>query len=118
MHTHTIDDVLRLQRDLARIYECLEEAASEAGHFGLTGRQLIILAGMTDGASVGDIDAAAYSGKNISYNIQKLVERGYMTRGGNDLDRRLRPITRTDKGRDLAALVLRALAPAPAQEAA
>jgi len=46
-----------------------------------------------------------YLGANVSYNVKKLVEMGYLHHARSRVDRRSVRISLTDKGRDVHAIV-------------
>jgi len=46
-----------------------------------------------------------YLGSNVSYNLKKMVETGYIHHQRSDLDRRSVRVRLTDKGRQVSALV-------------
>ena len=46
-----------------------------------------------------------YAGSNVTYNVQKLVEAGYVQREPSETDRRVVFVKLTPKGRELAALL-------------
>lgn len=46
-----------------------------------------------------------YQGSNVSYNLKKLVEMGYLRHEKSDFDRRSVRISLTDKGNDLMELI-------------
>lgn len=46
-----------------------------------------------------------YQGSNVSYNLKKLVDSGYMHHKRCDVDRRSVRVSLTDKGREICALV-------------
>ena len=46
-----------------------------------------------------------YLGSNVSYNVKKLVEMGYMDHKRSRIDRRAVKLSLTDKGRDVHELV-------------
>jgi DNA-binding MarR family transcriptional regulator len=47
-----------------------------------------------------------YQGSNVSYNLKKLVELGYMHHQRSDIDRRSVRVRLTDKGRKVRALLM------------
>ena len=63
--------------------------------------------------NVGDNEVSAgelksrgfYQGSNVSYNLKKLVETGYMHHQRSDVDRRSVRVRLTDKGRKLRAMI-------------
>ncbi|HYM18060.1 MAG TPA: winged helix DNA-binding protein [Micropepsaceae bacterium] len=46
-----------------------------------------------------------YLGSNVSYNLKKLVESGYINHERSDVDRRSVHVSLTEKGREIRALV-------------
>ena len=46
-----------------------------------------------------------YQGSNVSYNLKKLVEMGYMHHQRSEIDRRSVRVRLTDKGRDVRGLI-------------
>ncbi len=56
--------------------------------------------------TAGELKARGYyQGSNVSYNLKKLVETGYMHHKKCDVDRRAVRVKLTDKGQELRALV-------------
>lgn len=77
------------------------------GEPDLTGGQAMIIYGL--GAETSTIGNVQYTGTNISYNIKKLHERGYISYTISAADRRRIIVALTDKGRKARDLMLQAL---------
>jgi DNA-binding MarR family transcriptional regulator len=52
-----------------------------------------------------------YQGSNVSYNLKKLVELGYMHHQRSEIDRRSVRVRLTEKGRHVRGLVVRPVRP-------
>ena len=90
--------------------KAIEDALDAARIEGLNAVQCRLLAGMADGQDVGTVLKVAYIGSNVSYNVRKLVELGYLNQTRSEHDRRSTKLTRTDKGNAIVALVHETLA--------
>ena len=71
--------------------------------------------------NIGDLELTAgelksrgyYQGSNVSYNLKKLVEMGYLHHQRSRMDRRSVRISLTDKGTEVADVVAARYLPAP-----
>ncbi|WP_207479531.1 MarR family transcriptional regulator [Arenibaculum pallidiluteum] len=100
-----IDQAEREYRDgMARIAERL----SELGLTDINAERALIVIRLGDRRmSVGEIEARGiYRGTNVSYNLQRLVDDGYVTRSQGSRDRRVCEVAITDKARRLIAALV------------
>ena len=74
---------------------------------GLTGQQaLVVLRLGAEEVPVGGL-STVYFGTNVSYNIARLEERGFITRTRSAVDKRLTIVALTEKGHEVRARLLK-----------
>lgn len=89
------------------LLDVLKDEFERLGWIDLNSVQALLLFNIgSEELSAGDLKSRGYyQGSNVSYNIKKLVEGGYLNHKKCDVDRRSVRISLTDKGREIAALV-------------
>lgn len=97
--------LLGLKRQVHALDEGLVEALRDRGHNELTADQALILVLMEDGRTPEWMAKNAYVGSNISYNLRKLIEHGFVTNERSTIDRRQLLFSRTPKGQEMAEVV-------------
>jgi len=96
-----------LRRTHRALLDVVEDALERAGIANVTATQALLLHGVADGSpKCGELYAAArYTGKNVTYSVNKLVALGLLERRQSAADRRGVNITLTGRGRIIHDLV-------------
>ena len=87
--------------------DMIKNELTDNGVDGLTGVQALLIFNIGNAEfTVGDlIGRKLYLGSNVTYNMNKLVEGGYIDRNQSDADKRCVRIKLTDKGKNVAKMV-------------
>lgn len=94
----------RIETTIKDVRTDLAEAVTGAGH-RLSAQQIIILGGMEDGWTASEIQSRGGSAlTNLSHNVNKLIEGGYLSGVPAPMDRRVITLQRTELGHAIAAL--------------
>ena len=105
---HGYLDVLSLIERLHRLLlDVIKDEFERVGHLELNAFQALLLYNIVDQElSAGELRSRGYyQGSNVSYNLKKLVEGGYMHHERSEVDRRAVRVRLTPKGQDLRAQV-------------
>ena len=96
--------VERLQR---RLQDVVKDEFDRQGNGELTATQALLLYNIGDQElSAGELkNRGYYLGSNVSYNLKKLVEMGYLHHQKSQMDKRSVRISLTQKGQQVAATV-------------
>ena len=96
--------VERLHR---RLLDVIKDEFDRAGRTDVNAVQALLLFNIGDGElTAGELRTRGYYlGSNVSYNLKKLVEMGYMHHQRSRMDRRSVRVSLTDKGRQVAGIV-------------
>ncbi|MCW5699085.1 MAG: winged helix DNA-binding protein [Rhodospirillales bacterium] len=100
-------EYLELTRSIERLHrrflDVLRSELNRLGKRDINGVQSLLLANIGDEEiAIRDlVERGYYQGSNVSYNIKKLAEMGYITQRRSDHDRRSVTIALTDKAREL-----------------
>mgnify|MGYP006277020703 CR=1 FL=1 len=107
----TSDTYLDLVKAIERMHrqslDTVKIALETSQHRDMTPVQAMMLVNLGGEAlSVGELGRrGAYVGSNISYNVKRMVENGYIVTERSELDRRTTVIRETEKGREVADLI-------------
>jgi DNA-binding MarR family transcriptional regulator len=98
--------VERLHR---RLLDVIKDEFDRAGRSDVNSVQALLLFNIGDAElTAGELRTRGYYlGSNVSYNLKKLVEMGYIHHQRSRMDRRSVRVSLTDKGREVAAIVAR-----------
>jgi DNA-binding MarR family transcriptional regulator len=98
--------VERLHR---RLLDVIKDEFDRAGRSDVNSVQALLLFNIGDAElTAGELRTRGYYlGSNVSYNLKKLVEMGYIHHQRSRMDRRSVRVSLTDKGRDVANVVAR-----------
>lgn len=96
--------VERLHR---RLLDVIKDEFERAGRSDVNAVQALLLFNIGDAElTAGELRTRGYYlGSNVSYNLKKLVEMGYIHHQRSRMDRRSVRVSLTDKGRDIAEIV-------------
>jgi len=96
--------VERLHR---RLLDVIKDEFDRRGRSDINSVQALLLYNIGDKElTAGELRTRGYYlGANVSYNVKKLVEMGYLHHARSRVDRRSVRISLTDKGRDVHAIV-------------
>jgi DNA-binding MarR family transcriptional regulator len=98
--------VERLHR---RLLDVIKDEFDRAGRSDVNAVQALLLFNIGDAElTAGELRTRGYYlGSNVSYNLKKLVEMGYIHHQRSRMDRRSVRVSLTEKGRDVASIVNR-----------
>lgn len=98
--------VERLHR---RLLDVIKDEFDRAGRSDVNAVQALLLFNIGDAElTAGELRTRGYYlGSNVSYNLKKLVEMGYIHHQRSRMDRRSVRVSLTEKGRDIATIVNR-----------
>ena len=96
--------VERLHR---RLLDVIKDEFDRRGRSDVNAVQALLLYNISDKElTAGELRTRGYYlGSNVSYNVKKLVETGYLHHARSRVDRRAVRISLTDKGRDIHEIV-------------
>src|SRR2546429_8062348 len=96
--------VERLHR---RLLDVIKDEFDRRGRADINSVQALLLYNISDKElTAGELRTRGYYlGSNVSYNVKKLVETGYLHHARSRIDRRAVRISLTDKGRDVHNIV-------------
>ncbi len=96
--------VERLHR---RLLDVIKDEFERAGRSDVNAVQALLLFNIGDAElTAGELRTRGYYlGSNVSYNLKKLVEMGYIHHQRSRMDRRSVRVSLTDKGREIASIV-------------
>ncbi len=96
--------VERLHR---RLLDVIKDEFDRAGRSDVNSVQALLLFNIGDSElTAGELRTRGYYlGSNVSYNLKKLVEMGYIHHQRSRMDRRSVRVSLTEKGRDVATIV-------------
>lgn len=100
----TIRLIERLHR---RFLDVIKTELDRLGIMDINNVQTLILSNINeDQLTVGELTVRGYYlGSNVSYNVKKLVENGYLIQERSAHDRRMTRVKLSDKGLDLTAKI-------------
>src|SRR5271165_347805 len=104
LYLETLTMVERLHR---RLLDVIKDELERRGRSDLNAVQALLLHNIGDEElTAGELRTKGYYlGSNVSYNVKKLVEHGFLHHARSRLDRRAVRICLTDKGKEIQALV-------------
>jgi len=106
LYLQTLNLVERLHR---RLQEVVKDEFERQRRDDINAIQAILLFNIGDSElSAGELRSRGYyQGSNVTYNLKKLIELGYIHHQRSDADRRTVRISLTPKGKEVAAIVAR-----------
>lgn len=104
LYLETLTLVERLHR---RLLDVIKDEFDRSGRSDVNSVQALLLFNVGDSElTAGELRTRGYYlGSNVSYNLKKLVEMGYLHHQRSRMDRRSVRVSLTDKGREIADIV-------------
>jgi DNA-binding MarR family transcriptional regulator len=107
-----LDTLTLLERLHRLLLDVIKDEFERLGILDVNSVQALLLFNVGDHeVTAGELKSRGYyQGSNVSYNLKKLVEMGYMHHQRSEIDRRSVRVSLTDKGRKLRDIVGRLFA--------
>lgn len=104
LYLETLTLIERLHR---RLLDVIKDEFDRVGRADVNSVQALLLFNVGDNeVTAGELRSRGYYlGSNVSYNLKKLVEAGYLDHRRSQSDRRTVIVSLTDKGREIAEIV-------------
>ncbi|PNG26309.1 transcriptional regulator LdtR [Methylocella silvestris] len=107
VRTNYLEALTLVERLHRRLLDVIKDEFDRRGRSDVNSVQALLLFNIGDKElTAGELRTRGYYlGSNVSYNVKKLVETGYLHHARSRIDRRAVRISLTDKGRDVHAIV-------------
>src|SRR5271166_3153410 len=104
---HYLEALTLVERLHRRLLDVIKDEFDRRGRADINSVQALLLYNIGDKElTAGELRTRGYYlGSNVSYNVKKLVETGYLHHERSRIDRRAVRISLTDKGRDIHDIV-------------
>lgn len=97
----------KVLRDYYGFSRHVEQCLSDQGHLGVTAEMGMLLQLLGDKElTINELYGSCYFGTNVSYNVKRLVEQGFLSKFKADEDGRLFLVKATKAGKNIARIVL------------
>src|ERR1700733_12572773 len=105
---HYLEALTLVERLHRRLLDVIKDEFDRRGRADINSVQALLLYNIGDKElTAGELRTRGYYlGSNVSYNVKKLVEMGYLHHARSRVDRRSVRISLTDKGRDVHKIVV------------
>ncbi|MBB5514942.1 DNA-binding MarR family transcriptional regulator [Rubricella aquisinus] len=105
--TDYVETMSMLERLHRLLLDVIKDEFERLGILDINAVQALLLFNVGDSVlTAGELKTRGYyQGSNVSYNLKKLVEAGYMHHQRCDVDRRAVRVKLTERGQDIQALV-------------
>ena len=102
-----LDALTLVERLHRRLLDVIKDEFDRMGRSDVNSVQALLLFNIGDSElTAGELRTRGYYlGSNVSYNLKKLVEMGYIHHQRSRMDRRSVRVSLTEKGRDVASIV-------------
>jgi len=102
-----IEALTLVERLHRRLLDVIKDEFDRRGRSDVNAVQALLLYNIADKElTAGELRTRGYYlGSNVSYNVKKLVETGYLHHARSRIDRRAVRISLTDKGRDIHEII-------------
>jgi DNA-binding MarR family transcriptional regulator len=99
--------LVSLERSYKLFLEILDKSLEKTGVLGVNNVQALIIYNLSNNeVSVGElISRGIYQGSNVSYNLKKLIQQGYIDQIPSERDKRSLHVRLTEKGREVCKKV-------------
>ena len=107
-----LDSLALVERLHRLLLDVIKDEAERVGLLEINAVQALLLFNIGDNeVTAGELKSRGYyQGSNVSYNLKKLVEMGYMHHKRCEIDRRSVRVKLTEKGRDVRLVVAKLFA--------
>lgn len=107
VRTHYLEALRLVERLHRRLLDVIKDEFDRNGRSDVNSVQALLLFNIGDSElTAGELRTRGYYlGSNVSYNLKKLVEAGYISHQRSRMDRRSVRVSLTDKGADIAKIV-------------
>lgn len=107
MKDHYLVTIRLIERLHRRFLDVIKAELDRLGIEDINNVQTLILSNISaDQLTVGELTARGYYlGSNVSYNVKKLVENGYLIQERSSHDRRMTRVRLSEKGLDLTGKI-------------
>ena len=107
MKTAYLEALTRVERLHRRLLDVIKDEFDRRGRDDVNPVQAILLFNLGDSEmTAGELRTRGYYlGSNVSYNLKKLVEMGFVHHKRSETDRRAVRVSLTDKGREVAEIL-------------
>lgn len=107
IHNLYLESVHLVERLHRRLLDVIKDEFDRQGRDDINAVQALLLFNIgTSELTAGELRSRGYyMGSNVSYNVKKLVELGFINHARSRIDRRSVRISLTDKGQDVAETV-------------
>lgn len=104
---HYLESLRLVERLHRRLLDVIKDEFERNGRADVNSVQALLLFNIGDAElTAGELRTRGYYlGSNVSYNLKKLVESGYISHQRSRMDRRSVRVSLTDKGREVADIV-------------
>jgi DNA-binding MarR family transcriptional regulator len=105
--SHYLDSLALLERLHRLLLDVVKDEFERLGVLEINPVQALLLFNIGDNeVTAGELKSRGYyQGSNVSYNLKKLVELGYMHHQRSDIDRRSVRVRLTEKGRKIKVML-------------
>jgi DNA-binding MarR family transcriptional regulator len=106
-HDDYLDSLALVERLHRLLLDVIKDEFERLGHLDINAVQALLLFNIGDNeVTAGELRSRGYyQGSNVSYNLKKLVEMGYMHHQRCEIDRRSVRVRLTPRGREVRAIV-------------
>jgi DNA-binding MarR family transcriptional regulator len=107
IHNLYLESVHLVERLHRRLLDVIKDEFDRSGRDDINAVQALLLFNIgTSELTAGELRSRGYyMGSNVSYNVKKLVDMGFINHARSRIDRRSVRISLTDKGQDVAETV-------------
>ncbi|MEM8797633.1 MAG: winged helix DNA-binding protein [Pseudomonadota bacterium] len=107
IRTHYLESLRLVERLHRRLLDVIKDEFERSGRSDVNSVQALLLFNIGDAElTAGELRTRGYYlGSNVSYNLKKLVEAGYISHQRSRMDRRSVRVSLTEKGREVANIV-------------
>ncbi|WP_068315957.1 transcriptional regulator LdtR [Polycladidibacter hongkongensis] len=107
LKTSYLEALTLIERLHRRLLDVIKDEFDRMGRSDVNSVQALLLFNIGDAElTAGELRTRGYYlGSNVSYNLKKLVETGYINHERSQLDRRSVRVSLTEKGREVAQIV-------------
>lgn len=107
VRVHYLESLRLVERLHRRLLDVIKDEFERSGRADVNSVQALLLFNIGDSElTAGELRTRGYYlGSNVSYNLKKLVEAGYISHQRSRVDRRSVRVSLTEKGREVADII-------------